>query len=302
MAVGILNQRQMRVAAKRLDRCYICGDPLHAASGNGPTSREHIISKAMRGPLPDALPQRWSPVLPVHRACEDNKARRDQLAKIVSVFGSNGPTAWTRKELETFRKVAEVRIEDDGEYGPAAVLQVGEELFEAAFLWVRGFHASLYGEVFPNPLGHFTRSPPRCSRRRTGTFQSKDGSSAMPSDKSSAWSTGGCAKGQWTRLGLGAVGSNTTASGTGTRAPRRVFGYASGLLTSLPVGATGAICRGGRWSACWADTLHTPCSRPRKSPFRGPMSRCAASTCSPTYRLNNTAMIRSARGSPTWSE
>lgn len=166
MAVSIDTQKRAQAARRALDHCYICSDPIPKRGTPGRSLKvigDHVLPESMLNLASAEEGANWPVVLDVHAECErDHKQKRDHLAMIMQIMGSVGPMQWTPDELGKFRNQCKFEIATvNGQ--PVPVIDGAGDILLAAILWVRGFHAALYGEVLPNEVGFITHCPaPAC--------------------------------------------------------------------------------------------------------------------------------------------
>lgn len=172
MPIEITTQRAAQAARRAITHCYICSDPLPERGRTGwkeLTSRDHVIPASILSLAGDVPGSEWPLILDIHRDCEAaHKRHRDQMAKILQVMGAAGPRAWKPEELGRFRKQCTIGWQSvNGRRAP--VIGNMDDALLAAHIWVRGFHAALYGQVLPADVGHVTRCPAPCSQAEGST-------------------------------------------------------------------------------------------------------------------------------------
>ena len=162
MSLRLASQRDVQRARRALNHCYICADPLPSRGSVGRTAvvvGDHVVPSSILDLAPAPSSENWPLILDIHKECEHrHKRSRDQLAKIMQVFGSRGPYAWHPEELGLFRNRCGIeKTPMDGKEIP--VVLGGNDALLAASLWARGFHAALYKQVMPNPARQWTQCP-----------------------------------------------------------------------------------------------------------------------------------------------
>jgi hypothetical protein len=172
MGIHLNRQEDMLRARQGLTDCYICGAPLPppGPGRNGKCKGDHVLPRAVLD-MAAAIPGGDFPlVLDVHAQCEDRcKRGRDQVAKIVQMMCSSGPQSLADSEVARFRNQCDMSLLWVGGV-PAPVIGNAQEILLAAMIWVRGFHAALYGEVLPSEIEHRTRCPAPGLRSEGGDF------------------------------------------------------------------------------------------------------------------------------------
>jgi hypothetical protein len=142
----IRTQQEAR-PAQSLDFCYLCGE-VFAAEPERNNAPDHLPPRAVF----DRADRNWPLVVACHYCCNQERSMTDQkIGQLISV---------TRGQYPAERDIAlNIRPWPVGEgQNPIGVLS--ELNFQAeVWRWVRGFHASLYGEYLPGDGEHRTYPP-----------------------------------------------------------------------------------------------------------------------------------------------
>ncbi|MBA3698316.1 MAG: hypothetical protein H0W78_05645 [Planctomycetes bacterium] len=129
-------EHDLQRARGRIDRCYLCGNPLNDGR---PNNRDHAPPRAL---FLEA--DRTSPlILPTHEACNGARSERDEIVgQLVHILHRRHP------DPERDRRGLEAIPDQQGHIH--AVLPARHLFFSGEIdRWVRACHATLYGVVLP---------------------------------------------------------------------------------------------------------------------------------------------------------
>lgn len=119
---------------QRLDFCYICGGELGPGDAR---NKDHVPPKSLFLPA-DREPSLW---LPTHPTCNSDQTLDDEkIGQLIALKYGEVPTNPDHRRLKL--------LVGDG-YGAVVNLDV----HGAVWRWIRGFHATLYGEPLLLPIG-----------------------------------------------------------------------------------------------------------------------------------------------------
>jgi hypothetical protein len=154
VAVPIRIETLAEATARKREQqfCYLCGVrlPERGIEWTKRVDDEHIVPRSMRGD--SRTNAAWSPILPVHRECNDRKNRGgDEVAALLHKMRTESPAEWPPQikslHLKPFFGHDEVAGRPRPNYGFRGALGIRR----AAMNWARGFHTFLYGQFLPDP-------------------------------------------------------------------------------------------------------------------------------------------------------
>ena len=161
----------MAQARTGIDFCYLCGRPLRTPrdGDRADITAEHVIPQSLYGETPRRSQDQWRIILDVHGPC-DVKYKRDfdsaisLLCRIVTSPAEHWPKPGRVRSLDLSPAL---RPDDSGSPAPAII---GDDRFvAAAWNWIRGIHAALYGSFLPRDVPQCVLPPvPYCSDLDSG--------------------------------------------------------------------------------------------------------------------------------------
>lgn len=138
--VQLTSQKTIR-SARRLGFCYLCGRSIEAGES---VNFDHVPPKSVFRPI-----DRESLKLPTHKACNSGQHLADE--KIGELIGLPHSTEQVKPQRLRFA------LAPDLSRGAITNLDIDA----AVWRWVRGFHAALYAQPFPEPRrGALVRADP----------------------------------------------------------------------------------------------------------------------------------------------
>lgn len=151
VAIEILTQSDMQRARRALGKCFLCGYelPKRSAGFKAATTGEHVIPRAVLGDAPTGS-DAWAVELDVHRDCERRlKQSTDGRLAVFHKVNTRPVSEWPREQLRGLQLEPNV-VEVRGGTHPA--FSNADQLIAGTKNWVRGLHATLYGDVLPATL------------------------------------------------------------------------------------------------------------------------------------------------------
>ncbi len=144
----VASQKAAKEARRAIRFCYLCGKNLPVRL-KGATTGEHVIPKALLGPLPKDPKQRWTIELTVHRECDAHiKQRSDHALKLLQTMHTLPASSWPKPGLLRSLNLnpKELTLPNGSTvpaFGNLAPVIAGVRI------WVRGLHTALYGKYCP---------------------------------------------------------------------------------------------------------------------------------------------------------
>jgi hypothetical protein len=142
--VRIHTQQDMRRATDALRQCYLCGKDLQEKGGSVATlQREHVIPMSHLR-LAKGTGDRFPVLARVHSHCDQTlKKRLDEAAGSILRIHGKPSEPLNRSDIAFAHSRLDMGV--DGRGCPVPFIKDVGDVRDAASVWVRGFHALLYG-------------------------------------------------------------------------------------------------------------------------------------------------------------
>jgi hypothetical protein len=144
--VIIDTQAKFNAAARKIDFCYLCGEPLKLITESAAVdiTREHVIPRAVLDEEERTAEEMWPIVLHVHGRCEaDYKRKNDHFSTVFQRLNSTPSSAWNVDECNyLFKRISMETVRLGNKSQP--VINGVSPAIDAMLDCARGLHSLLF--------------------------------------------------------------------------------------------------------------------------------------------------------------